>query len=73
MFELKSSMKRIVQWYFSWPARLVRSRQPWPDESGLSALATGRTLLLGHNSSWPHQVRDKPVRGVDIPSVGVCV
>lgn len=44
MFELKSSMKGIVWWYFSWPACLVRSREPWPYELGLAALAAVSTL-----------------------------
>lgn len=59
MFEIKSSMKGIVRWYFSWPACPVRSGRPWPFELGLSASAAVWILWLCHNISWSHHIRDE--------------
>lgn len=73
IFELKSSVKRIVWWYFSWPAHLVRSRQPWPDELSLTALAVGSALWLDHSTSWIYRVFSKHVMGMDVHLDGVCV
>lgn len=47
MLELKSSMKGIVCWYFSWPAPLVRSRKPRPFELGLTCFGCGLDHVIG--------------------------
>lgn len=70
MLELKSSMKRIVWWYFSWPACLVRSRKPWPYELWLTSLAAVWTLWLGHNTSWSHKLGTKPLQRWTFPKMG---
>lgn len=46
MFGIKSSMKRIVWWYFSWPACLVRSGKPWPCELGSDCFGSMRLDLV---------------------------
>lgn len=47
MLELKSSMKGIVCWYFSWPARLLGSRKPRPSELGLTCFGCGPDHVIG--------------------------
>lgn len=47
MLELKSSMKGIVCWYFSWPAPLVGSRKPRPFELGLTCFGCGLDHVIG--------------------------
>lgn len=47
MFGIKSSMKRIVWWYFSWPACLVRSGKPWPCEFGPDYFGSSLDLVTG--------------------------
>lgn len=47
MFGIKSSMKRIVWWYFSWPACLVRSGKPWPCEPGPDYFGSRLDLVTG--------------------------
>lgn len=47
MFGIKSSMKRIVWWYFSWPACLVRSGKPWPCEFGPDYFGSRLDLVTG--------------------------
>lgn len=47
MLELKSSMKGIVCWYFSWPAPLVGSRKPRLFELGLTCFGCELDHVIG--------------------------
>lgn len=53
MFGIKSSMKRIVWWYFSWPACLVRSGKPWLCELGPDRFGSRLDLVTGPQHPLP--------------------
>lgn len=53
MFGIKSSMKGIVWWYFSWPACLVRSGKPWLCELGTDHFGSRLDLVTGPQHPLP--------------------
>lgn len=67
MFGIKSSMKRIVWWYFSWPACLVRSGKPWLCELGPDCFGSRLDLVTGPQ----HQLVAEVHAGT--PSLSYCL